>query len=56
MEESETIPFVENNQSDSLHDKRSGSFARNRIIYDEEYIVLMQSKGEYLVWCVIGVK
>ena len=43
MEESETIPNVESNQSDSHHDQTSGSFARNRIISDEELSRLINS-------------
>ena len=43
MEETETIPIVESNQSDSHHEQTSGSFARNRIISDEELSRLIHS-------------
>ena len=43
MEESETIPTVESNPSDPHHDQTSGSFARNRIVSDEELSRLIHS-------------
>lgn len=43
MEECETIPIVESNQSEPLHDKTSGIFARNRIISDDEWSRMIYS-------------
>ena len=41
--ESETMSFVEGNQSDSLPDQTSGIFVRFRIISDEEWSRLIYS-------------